>query len=152
MIIRKAKKEDIEEIHKLDKESVKYHRKFDKDFFTISEKWWKIKKDSQLKAISSRKDIVLVAFDDKVVGYIWGYFEREVGKLQELIVISRCRGKGLGKKLISEALKLLKKKCAVVNIEVYVDNEPTVKVYEKLGFKKKEYKMQLRFRNYKPFS
>ena len=51
MNIRKAKREDIEVIHNLDRESTKYHKKFDKDFYTISEKWWKIKKDSQIKAI-----------------------------------------------------------------------------------------------------
>ena len=157
MLIRKAKKEDIESIHKLDRESTKYHKKFDKDFYTISEKWWKIKKDSQLKAIKSPTNFVLVAeLDEKVVGYIWGYVEtimkNKIGKIQELIVTSKQRGKGIGKKLIKRMLDFFKERdCIVSEIEVFVENLPTIQVYEKAGFKKREYKMQLKLNKTKKF-
>lgn len=160
MIIRKAKKEDIESIHKLDEESTKYHKKFDRDFYTISEKWWKIKKDSQINAIKSPTNLILVAeIDDKVVGYIWGYVEiimkHKIGKIQELIVTSKQRGKGIGKELIKRMLDFFKeKKCIISEIEVFVENLPTIKVYEKAGFKKKEYKMRLKLdktKRFRPF-
>ena len=157
MLIRKAKKEDGESIHKLDRESTKYHKKFDKDFYTISEKWWRIKKDSQLKAIKSPTNLVLVAeSDEKVVGYIWGYVEtvigHKIGKIQELIVTSKQRGKGTGTELIKNILNFFKeRKCVVSEIKVFVNNEPTIKVYEKAGFRKREYKMQLRLNKNKTF-
>ncbi len=156
-MIRKAKKEDIESIHKLDRESTKYHRKFDKDFYTISEKWWKIKKDSQIKAIKSPTNLILVSeIDGKVVGYIWGYIEtimkNKIGKIQELIVTSKQRGKGIGTRLIKQMLDFFKdKKCIISEIEVFVENLPTIQVYEKAGFKKKEYKMQLKLNKTKRF-
>ena len=160
MLIRKAKKEDIESIHKLDRESTKYHKKFDKDFYTISEKWWKIKKDSQLKAIKSPTNLILVSeVDGKIAGYIWGYIEtnmkNKIGKIQELIVTSKQRGKGIGKELIKQMLDFFKdKKCIVSEIEVFVENIPTIQVYEKAGFKKREYKMQMKLnktKKYRPF-
>ena len=153
MKIRKAKLEDIERIHELDKESVEYHKKFDKDFYTVSNKWWNIKKDSQIKAIKSSRDLILVAEDEgDVVGYIWGYIENKIGKIQELIVTSKSRGKGVGTNLINEMLKYFKeKKCEISEIEVNVENEPTIKTYEKAGFKKREYKMWLKFKKFKPF-
>jgi len=137
MIIKKAKKEDIESIHKLDIESVKHHKTFDKDFYSISERWWKIKKASQLKAIKSPTDLVLVAESGgKIVGYIWGYIEimmkYKIGKIQELIVTSKQRGKGIGTRLIKQMLDFFKnRKCVISEIEVFVKNEPTIKVYEK---------------------
>ena len=157
MLIRKARKEDIESIHKLDRESTKYHKKFDTDFYTISEKWWKIKKDSQLKAIKSPTNLVLVAESDgKIVGYIWGYIEtimkHKIGKIQELIVTSKQRGKGIGTRLIKQMLDFFKNRKSVISeIEVFVENLPTIQVYEKAGFKKREYKMQLKLNKTKRF-
>src|SRR3989344_1944315 len=157
MLIRKAKKEDIESIHKLDRESIKYHKKFDKDFYMISENWWKIKKDSQIKAIKSPTNLVLIAeSDEKVVGYIWGYvgtiMKHKIGKIQELIVTSKQRGKGIGKELIKNILDFFKeRKCIISEIEVFVENLPTIQVYEKAGFRKREYKMQLKLNKTKRF-
>lgn len=157
MMIRKAKKEDIELIHKLDRESTKYHKKFDRDFYTISERWQKIKKDSQIKAIKSPTNLILVAeIDKRVVGYIWGFVEtimkHKIGKIQELIVTSKQRGKGIGKELIKRMLDFFKNKdCIISEIEVFVENLPTIQVYEKAGFKKREYKMQLKLNKTKRF-
>ncbi len=155
--VRKAKKEDIYSINELDRESTKYHEKFDKDFYTISEKQWKIKKNSQIKAIQSSTDLILVAeTDKKVVGYIWGYTKtvnkHKVGIIQELIVTSKQRGRGIGNELIKRMLDFLKnRKCIISKIDVVVDNLPAIKVYENVGFKKKEYKMQLKLNKTKKF-
>jgi|SRR3989338_2832344 len=160
MIIRKAKKEDIESIHKLDIESVKHHKTFDKDFYSISERWWKIKKASQLKAIKSPTDLVLVAESGgKIVGYIWGYIEimmkYKIGKIQELIVTSKQRGKGIGTRLIKQMLDFFRNRnCVISEIGVFVKNLPAIQVYGNAGFKKREYKMQLRLnetQKFRPF-
>ena len=159
MIIRKARKEDINAINFLDRESTRYHENFDKDFHTVSEKFWTMKKDSQIKAIKSSKELILVAeIDRKVIGYIWGYIEEvikyKIGKIQELIVTFKERGKGIGTRLITEMLNFFKKnKCIISEIEVFVDNLPALKTYEKIGFRKREYKMQLKLdnRKFSPF-
>ena len=57
-----------------------------------------------------------------------------------------------GKELIKNILNFFKeRKCVVSEIEVFVNNEPTIKVYEKAGFSKREYKMQLRLNKNKTF-
>lgn len=157
MSIRKAKKEDIESIHKLDRESAKYHKKFDRDFYTVSEKWWEIKKDSQIKAIKSPTNLILVAeAGKKIVGYIWGYvktiMKHRIGKIQELIVNSKQRGKGIGKELIRGMLDFFKEReCIISEIETFVENLPAIQFYEKAGFRKREYKMQLNLNKTKRF-
>lgn len=160
MMIRKAKKKDIDAIHKLDMESIQYHKRFDNDFFTISKKWQKIKKDSQINAIKNPTNLIFVAeLDGKVVGYIWGHvktvIKHKIGKIDELIVTSKQRGNGIGKELIRRMLDFFKKrKCIISEIEVFTENLPTIKVYEKAGFRKREYKMQLKLnknRKFRPF-
>jgi ribosomal protein S18 acetylase RimI-like enzyme len=160
MIIRKAQKEDIEWIHNLDKENVKYHSRFDKNYFSISAKWWKIKKESQLIALKSRTNLILVVeHENEVVGYIWGYIQKirnyKIGKIQELILTSKQRGKGVGKKLIISMLAFFKEKnCIISEIEVFVDNLSAIRAYEKTGFRKREYKMILSLDKsvkYRPF-
>ncbi len=160
-MIRKAKIEDIKLIHKLDKESTKYHEKFDKDFYTISKKFWKIKKRSQIKAIRSPTDLILVAeLNGKIIGYIWGYVEtimkHKIGKIQELIVTSKHRKKGIGRELAKKMLEFFKREgCIISEIEVYAENKPTLKFYERIGFKNRIYKMQLKLsktKKFRPFS
>ncbi len=156
-MIRKGKKEDIESIHKLDRESTKYHKKFDKEFYTISENFWKKKKYSQIKAIKSPTNLILVAeLNEKIVGYIWGYVQTimkdKIGKIQELIVTSKHRKKGIGGELTQKMLEFFKREgCIYSEIEVFVENKPTVKFYEKIGFKKRLYKMQLNLSKTKKF-
>ncbi len=158
MLIRKARKDDIESIHRLDKESIWYHKKFDKNFYTISGKWWKIKKASQLRAIKSPISLILVAESEgKIAGYIWGYIEtiakQKIGKVQELIVTSGQRRKGIGAGLIKNMLAFFKdRKCITSKIEVFAENLPAIQAYEKIGFRKREYKMQLKLDKTKRFN
>jgi ribosomal protein S18 acetylase RimI-like enzyme len=160
MNIRKARVTDIEAIHSLDRESIKYHEQFDKDFYTVSESCFKLKKESQVKAMKSQSDLILVAeMNGKVVGYIWGRVEKVMkeksGKVQEIIVTSQQRGKGIGKALMKQMLNFFKEKgCIISETEVFVENVAAIKAYESAGFKKREYKMQLHIdktRRFKPF-
>ncbi|MBU3897302.1 MAG: GNAT family N-acetyltransferase [Nanoarchaeota archaeon] len=161
MLIRTAKKSDIAIINKLDRESIKYHKKFDKDFHTVSENFWKIKKRSHKKAINNPTNLILVAeLNGEVVGYIWGYIKKimkyKIGKIQELVVTSKQRKKGIGTKLINNMLRFFKgKKCIISEIDVFVGNLPTVEVYEKAGFIKRYHMMQIKLdkqKRFKPFS
>ncbi|MFH1576363.1 MAG: ribosomal protein S18-alanine N-acetyltransferase [Candidatus Margulisiibacteriota bacterium] len=70
--------------------------------------------------------------NDKVVGYIG--FEKIAGEIHiiNMAVHPDHRGKGIGKKLMEEAL--ISKE--VVFLEVRVSNLPAQKIYEHFGFKK----------------
>jgi len=158
MNIRKASCADIGQIHELDKESVKYHLKFDKEFYQVSARWWKIKCDSQLKAMQNPSDLLLVAEENgKIIGYIWGYTEKmikfDIGKIQELVVSAAHRRKGVAKKLIKGILEFFaSKKCIVSETTVNAKNESAVKTYESAGFEKVEYKMRFRLDRSRRFS
>lgn len=158
MFIRKIVSSDIKAIQKLDKESTAYHRRFDRDLYQISKKWWKIKKDSQLAVIKDPKNLILVAEDNrKIVGYSWGYVERlnkyNIGKIQELVVSVQHWRKGIGTQLIKKLLEFfVDKNCIIVEVMVNVRNKPAFEIYKKIGFDEKEYKMQLKLDKAKKFS
>jgi GNAT superfamily N-acetyltransferase len=64
------------------------------------------------------------------------------------------RGKGIGASLIQSILDVfLKKGCIISETEVFVENLPAVKAYEKAGFKKRLYKMQVKLddKGFRPF-
>ncbi|MBI3190401.1 GNAT family N-acetyltransferase [archaeon] len=160
MSIRKAAGRDIEHIHKLDKESVKYHQRLDKDFYTISQKWWKIKIASQLEAIKNPDNLILVAEKNgEIIGYVWGYIEKtaklKIGKIQDLIVTKKYRRRCIALALIKDIMDFFReKKCIISETAVNIENEPAIKTYEKAGFKKNEYKMRLnlyKMKKFKPF-
>ena len=149
---------DIKAIQKLDKESTLYHRRFDKELYQISKKWWRIKKNSQIAAIKDPKNLTLVAENNgKIIGYSWGYVEQlgkySIGKIQELIVSAQYRRKGIGTQLIKNLLKFFEdKNCTIVEVMVNIKNNAAFKTYKKLGFEKKEYRMQLKIDKTKKFS
>ncbi|MEM7814773.1 MAG: GNAT family N-acetyltransferase [Candidatus Aenigmatarchaeota archaeon] len=160
MFIRPAVSTDIEAIQELDKESTTYHRKFDRNFYMVSEKWWKIKRNFQLAAMKDSKNLILVAEDnDEIVGYVWGYVERlnkyNIGKIQELVVSIRHRRKGIGTRLVKSLLEFFKSKnCIIVEVLVNVKNIAAYKTYKNLGFEEKEYRMQAKIdktRKFRPF-
>ncbi|HLC76773.1 MAG TPA: GNAT family N-acetyltransferase [archaeon] len=138
-------------------ESTTYHQRFDNDFYTISQKWWKIKKTSQFTAIKDATNLILVAENEGIViGYVWGYIEKvaklKIGKIQDLIVTKKYRRKGVAAALIQELLIFFRnKKCIISETLVNVKNETALKAFEKLGFEKKEYKMRLKLDETKKF-
>lgn len=156
--IRKAASNDMIQIHQLDRESVNYHKRFDKSFFEISEKWWKIKRTSQIKAMKKSSDLILVAEEnDKIIGYAWGYIDKiakcNVGKIQDIVVTSRYRKKGVSTCLIKEMMKFfISKKCAISEVEVHARNNAAKCFYEKSGFVRQSCRMRLRFDKFSPFS
>lgn len=158
MLIRRAVAKDIDAIHELDVESTEYHKRFDKDFYTVSEKWWRVKKDSQRKALKDSTNLILVAEDSKeVVAYIWGFVDKitrfNVGKIQEIAVSSEYRNRGIAMQLVRKMLNFFKKKkCIISEVEVNIRNNPAIELYEKVGFMKQNCKMILKLKKGKSFS
>ena len=83
------------------------------------------------------------------------YVRNKIGKIQELIVTSKQRGKGIGTRLIKQMLDFFRNRnCVISEIGVFVKNLPAIQVYGNAGFKKREYKMQLRLnetQKFRPF-
>jgi ribosomal protein S18 acetylase RimI-like enzyme len=160
-MIRSAATADLDDIHRLDRESTNHHRRYDKDYYTISDESWQAKRESQMNALRSRTQRIIVAEENgKIAGYIWGSIRsimgQKIGKIDELIVTSKHRRKGIGSDLIKGMIKYFKEKeCVISEVEVFVKNVEAVGAYEKAGYNKREYKMHIKLKKnekYQPFS
>ena len=144
MMIRKATIKDFEALKEIKilskKEELKYSdtlKSIDKNkeiFFSY------LKEDLNRK----NREIFVALENKKVVGMVLAqYFKPLIiskfwkkGYISNLYVLKRYRNKSVGKKLVTHALKWLKKKnVGHVTLEIHLDNKPTLKLYRKLGFK-----------------
>ena len=89
--------------------------------------------------IKDTNNILLVYEEDNIIkGYIYAratYENNKVYLLDGLYVEEEARGKGIGTKLIKEALRILKEN-NITNIDINVlkANEGAYNLYKKLGF------------------
>lgn len=146
MIIRKAKKSDIDEIIKIADQLRKTEAVLDatknmKDDSYLSSIYRKF----ELKYIKSRKKIFLVAvLNGRIVGYINGYirenweiyYKEPVAYLDCLCVDESVRNQGIGRSLIDEFISIVKAKgTKYIKLNAFETNTPAVSLYKKLGFK-----------------
>ncbi len=152
MIIRKAKKKDLEQVYGLflqlaevEDKSAKKIGKFAFNIRTKKKSFEKGVKKDMLKAFSDRKSIYLVAeIDGKLVGYAYGSYFKDVNiyfktsiraKAKALVVDKKHRGTGIAKALAAERQKWFKsKKCEYVFLTVFATN-PAIGFHEKQGYK-----------------
>ncbi len=145
MIIRKAKKSDIDDIIRLADQLRKTEAPLDKTKNIKEDSYLSdIYREKELKYISSRKKIFLVAeIDKKIIGYVNGYivenpdiyYREPVAYLDCLCVDKVSRKQGIGKKLIDEFSSIVKKKGAkYVKLNAFENNTPAVNLYKKEGF------------------
>lgn len=143
VVIRKAKKDDLEEIVVLAKQLWDTEKPFD---LNLEDNYYETEegRDGLLKDIRSRKRFFLVALiDSKVVGFVDGYiiendgiYRQEVAYLSRISVLKDYRGMGIGSKLIDEFSSLAQEKeCSFVKLCVFMDNIPAVSLYNERGFK-----------------
>jgi len=145
MIIRKAKKSDIEDILILADQLIKAEAPLDKTKNLKEDSYLsEIYREKELEYITSKKKIFLVAEnDEKVVGYVNGYivenseiyYKETVAYLDCLCVDKTVRKQGIGKKLIDEFSNTVKEKGAkYVKLNAFENNIPAVNLYKKEGF------------------
>ena len=145
IIIRRAKKSDIEDIIKLADQLRKTETPLDKTKNIKEDSYLSdIYREKELKYISSRKKIFLVAEIDKnIIGYVNGYivensdiyYRDSVAYLDCLCVDKASRKQGIGKKLIDEFSSIVKKKgTKYVKLNAFENNTPAVSLYKKEGF------------------
>ncbi len=142
LVIRKAKKDDLEEIVLLAKQLWDTEKPFD---LNLSDNYYETEegREGLLKDIRSRKRFFLVAeLDSKIVGFVdgniiknEGVYRENVVYLSRLSVLDDCRGRGIGTKLIDAFRDCVKNKgCSFIKICAFVDNVPAVNLYKKKGF------------------
>ncbi len=141
MIIRKATTKDLEIIKKLNQELFFDNNKFDE---TLDINW--PKKNLQYyksKILGSESTAFVALINKKVEGYLIGSIckwedYRKISKMAEIenmLVNSNLRGKGIGTKLIQEFLHWAKDNDVTrVRLSVYAKNTEAIKFYKKNGF------------------
>ena len=152
MKIRNAKESDIGAIAEIWLQMYRQHVKYDSGGYrvrTIAHATKKYKEQLG-KAIRSRKKIVLVAVDGKVLGYINGRVEKGNGiykpdryaSISQLAIDSKSRNKGVGTALLKDFTTLAKKQGAKqTRLSVDVRNTEAIALYERLGYRKLLYSM-----------
>ena len=111
------------------------------------DKWAEFVRES----LDNGRDFLLVAkCGDRLVGFAYASFARVfpfevaefVGVVNDVYVVPKLRGRGIGKKLMGECLNRLKAGGVnTVRLTVLTDNIVAVKLYEKLGFRIYRYRM-----------
>lgn len=145
MIIRKAKKSDIDDIIKLADQLRKTEAPLDKTKNIKEDSYLSdIYREKQLKYITSKKKIFLVAeIDEIIVGYVNGfivenssvYYREPVAYLDCLCVDKTIRKQGIGKKLIDEFTSIVNKKGAkYIKLNAFENNIPAINLYKREGF------------------
>ncbi len=97
---------------------------------------------NNLKNIKKKNSVFLIAeHDNKIVGAtsvgLNSGKKDHVGEFG-ITILKDYRGIGLGKTLMTEVIKLAKKKLKIkiIRLSVYSINKPAIKLYQKQGFKK----------------
>jgi len=137
--IRKVKADDLKAFVDVYKSAYKgmeeYAYKKDKEIKRYFR--WLLKRDENgfFVAEVEGEAVGFVACD----AYWHNFFDEEMGEIHEIVVLEKCKGKGIGKKLIENAEKYLKKKgYRKTGLWVGEKNHVAIKFYEKLGYKKGE--------------
>lgn len=115
-------------------------------------KWVSFVRESLAKKTSF---LIVAKFGKKPIGFALSTVYREyplrvskrAGIINDVYVLPKFRGKGIGKKLIVQTLnKLRSEGVKVVRLTVLMENRAAMKLYEKLGFKIYQYGMMKVFR------
>lgn len=81
------------------------------------------------------KGFLVAEIEDKIVGYISLIKFRSKASLVSVAVSKSFRRRGIGERLVREAIDRVKGNIKVVELEVRVSNKEAISLYEKLGFK-----------------
>lgn len=141
MIIRKATKQDVSAIAVLSKElENEGNKNLAKEFRIVDASYTK---KVLLERLAGEHFLTLVVEKNKkVVGYMLNRIDAvservknmKQGKINEIYIIKKFRGKSVASQLFDEAMVWFKKnKCAYVQLYVYESN-PAKEIYKKWGF------------------
>jgi ribosomal protein S18 acetylase RimI-like enzyme len=145
--IRKAISDDLEQLYIFEQDLIRTERPFDP---TIKEKIHYYDLEEMMTA--SHIHLVVAELNNKIIGT--GYARLETSKhylkhsthayLGFMYLLPEHRGKGINKEIL-DALKtwIRSQNITELRLEVYHDNIPAIKAYEKFGFEKHILEMRL---------
>ena len=150
VIIRKATKKDFDELIDLKLKLKKEERAYNKDLGPIKSIARHYRQ--YLKEDLTKKDRIMLAAvnDNKIIAIItiriyrslriFGYRKR--GHLSNLYVTKKARKRGIGQRLVNEAIRWCKsRKIKEVTLEIFEKNVSALNLYNKLGFRNYSVKM-----------
>lgn len=119
VVVTRMEKEDIEQVAEIEKQ-------------VFSMPW---SKQGFSDALDQDTIFVVAKCQQKVLGYCGMYCSFEEGEITNVAVSPESRKQGIGKKIISELLKMAQeKKITRIVLEVRVSNQPAIQLYETFGF------------------
>ena len=149
MIIRLAKKDDLEEYSKLRNKNFKeYYRKNKKNIILNHNNLAKkIKKEFYNLIKAPRRYLLLVSEGKILQGFLIGSEIKNVfqssGYIDDIYVGVNYRRKGIASNLIKEFFSLMKiKKIKKFRLGVDIKNKEAINLYLKAGFKITQYEME----------
>ena len=78
---------------------------------------------------------VVAETEDRIAGYCGCYQQLEEAEIVNVAVDEPFRGRGIGKKMLTELMRLgLERGAFAYTLEVRVSNIPAIRLYESLGF------------------
>ena len=147
IIIRKAKKDDFNQVADIWVQTIEWHAEFDKEF--------QLDPDGRRNfifvlntALSDSSQVVYVALQaNSVVGFVYGYIKKQIGFFQRQVVAhisdiaikEEFRKKGIGKALMQrfEEDFAKKNKADSLSLYVHISNNEGMSFYKKLGYYEK---------------
>ncbi len=150
--IRRATKNDLEEIIILWKDFMDYHMEID-PFWTRSEKGHTLAYDFFGKNLNENNFLILVATkDNRIIGYQISQIlehlpvlkKRRYCLINDIAISEGFRGKGIGTKMFKQARDwAIRKGVDRIELQVASGNSNAIRFYEKLGMKPYSYHMYL---------
>jgi len=113
------------------------------DIKNVSEKASSIL-ERQLKELIKSENTAVFAtrIDGKLAGYAIVVIEGDVADFWDLVVKKEYRNLGIGTTLIKTVEKFAKERgCVAIKLDVNIENQNAIRLYEKLGYKKISYIM-----------
>lgn len=127
-------------------EGYRYHQNGRPDIFLkISDNDLK----NELLENFEKLNTIVMLEGERIVGYLsYNIKEKQTKKLDvdQLVILEKYRGKGLGKKLMDEARKIaIKNHCDRIELNCWMFNENALAVYEHIGYNRQRiiYEMKL---------
>lgn len=142
MVIRVASIDDIQQIEDINRKAwsgATVAQLREERHGIIGNKPWYEHKCSQIRAIFKRdpKQFIVAEAKGKILGYAsFSYSEENrLGVVGHNAVDPDYRGRGIGTRLIAEAVQILKDKGAMLlQVTTLLHDKPARRVYEKVGF------------------
>ena len=125
-MIKKATKEDIEILNSFRAKFLVEQLKYENPSLDILD---------EFSCFDDENYIIFIAIkDDKYVGYLQGYKNKETGIINQIYVLNEYRSDGIGEELVNE-FKNFSKQYNLKNIQINIENgNDAYFLFDKMGF------------------